>query len=72
MATRYIKSTYQKFYFLNNKNQRKSFKLIFGDEVTTSTAQAPSGSEWQAVSSRGRKGEIKQPDLTKDRSIQVE
>lgn len=71
MATRFIQDKFEKFYFINNKNQRKSFKLIFGDEVETGSAQAPSGGEWKSIRCRGRIGEIRQPKLIQDRSLEM-
>ena len=71
MATRFIKSKFEKFYFINDTGTRKSFKLIFGDEVKTRTIDAPSGAEWKAVRCRGRAGEIKQPELTTKRCLEM-
>jgi len=71
MATRFINDKSEKFYFLNANNQRKSLKLIFGDEVNTLTTQAPSGVGWQSVQYRGRRGELRQPNLTADHCLEM-
>ena len=71
MATRYIKDRQDRFYFITKKGKRESFKLIFGDEVKTSTKPAPSGSGWQSVRYRERLGEIKKPKLGKKRSLEM-
>ncbi|HFD33280.1 MAG TPA: MBL fold metallo-hydrolase [Gammaproteobacteria bacterium] len=71
MATRFIQSRQEKFYFINHEGKRKFFKLIFGDEIKTSTASPPSGAGWSSIRYRGRNGEIKEPELTKDRSLEM-
>lgn len=71
MAIRFIQSKQEKFFFINDKGQRKSFKLIFGDEVDTSTTPAPSGNNWSSVRCRGRLGEVKNIDLTTERSLEM-
>lgn len=71
MATRFINKKYEKFYFLNSSNKRKSYKLIFGDEILTSTETTPSGSEWTSVRYRGRLGEIKKPVISNNRSLEM-
>lgn len=71
MAIRFIKSKQERFYFINDGGKRKSYKLIFGDEVDVSASVAPSGAEWTSVKCRGRQGEIKNPDLTEDRSLEM-
>lgn len=71
MAIRFINSKDERFYFKNDKGKRKSYKLIFGDEIATSTTSAPSGDDWVSVRFRGRLGEIKNPELTKVRSLEM-
>ena len=71
MAIRFINDKTERFYFLDDEGHRKSYNLIFGDEVNTLTTPAPSGASWQSVSYRGRTGEIKNPRLSSKRALEM-
>ena len=70
MARRFLDKKTHPFYFLDG-GERKRYVLIYGDEVDTLTAPAPSGAEFRSVRYRGRVGEMKSPPLTKDRSLEM-
>ena len=71
MAIRFLDEKSESFFFLDDSGVRRSYKLIFGEEVDTRTAAAPSGAAWQTVRYRGRTGEIKRPALTTQRSLEM-
>lgn len=72
MAIRFLDKKTHRFYFLAPDGSRKSYVLIFGDEVDTKpSTPATSGAGWQSVVYRGRLGEIKNPPLTTARSLEM-
>ena len=71
MAVRFLSKKTHRFYFLDETGNRKSYVLIFGDEVDTLTGSAPSGAGWRRIKYRGRPGEMKGPPLTPDRSLEM-
>lgn len=71
MATRFLNKKTQRFHFLNAAGKRKSYVLIFGDEVHTLSGAAPSGAQWQRVRYRGRVGEMKNPPLSSRRGLEM-
>jgi hypothetical protein len=70
MAVRFLDKKTHRFYFVDN-GERKSYVLIYGDEVDTVSGAAPSGSEFNRVRYRGRLGEWKAPPLSQDRSLEM-
>lgn len=71
MATRFLNEKSQYFFYENESGDRKRYVLIFGDEVNTLTAPAPSGGSFKSVEYRGRVGEWKEPDLATERSLEM-
>jgi beta-lactamase superfamily II metal-dependent hydrolase len=71
MARRFVRKKTQPFYFLNEANQRKSYVLIYGDEVNTRTGTAPSGGNFKLVEYRGRLGEWTEPPLSTERMLEL-
>jgi len=71
MAKRFLDKKTHRFYFVNENDERKSYVLIFGDEVNTRQGAAPSGAEYRRVEYRGRLGEWKEPPLSTKRSLEL-
>ena len=71
MARRFLNKKTHRFYFLNSAGQRKSYVLIFGDEVNTLQGQGPSGANYNRVRYRGRIGEWIEPPLNMNRSLEL-
>ena len=71
MAVRFIDDKTERFHFPDEDGQRKSYNLIFGDEVDTLTTPPPSGADWQSVCYRGRTGEIRKPRLSSKRALEM-
>ncbi|MDH3475529.1 MAG: MBL fold metallo-hydrolase, partial [Rhodospirillales bacterium] len=72
MAVRFLDKKTQRFYFVDpNSAKRRSYVLIFGDEVETMTGAAPSGTGFRRIKYRGREGEMKTPPLAADRSLEM-
>ncbi len=69
MATKYMGKRTQRFYFMDN-GERKSYVLIYGDEVKTLNTPAPSAG-FTSIDYRGRAGEIKNPTLIDKRSLEM-
>lgn len=70
MARRFLDKKTHRFYFMEN-GARRSFVLIFGNEINTLTGAAPSGARYQRVSYRGRTGEMRPAPLSRDRSLEM-
>ncbi len=71
MARRFLNKKTQRFYFLDESGDRKSYVLIFGDEVNTVSGTAPSDSGWVRIEYRGRTGEMKSPPLMTERPLEM-
>lgn len=71
MAVRFLNKKTHRFYFVSKPGERKSYVLIFGDEVNTQSGAAPSGLGWRRVQYRGRSGEMKAPPLSHNRSLEM-
>jgi beta-lactamase superfamily II metal-dependent hydrolase len=71
MATKFLNKKTHWFYFDNELNERKGYKLIFGDEVNKLAGQGPSGADWQRIMYRNRIGEMKKPKWTSKRSLEM-
>jgi len=71
MARRFLNKKTHRFYFRDDDGKRKSYVLIFGDEVDTSNAAGASGAGFKAVTYRGRRGEWKLPALTATRPTEM-
>lgn len=71
MARRFLEKRTHRFYFLNEDGERKSYVLIYGDEVDTRTGAAPSGAEFKSVEYRERLGEWDEPLLSGQRSLEI-
>ncbi len=71
MAKRYLAKKTHRFHFLDADHTPRSYVLIFGDEIDTLTASAPSGPDWTAVKYRGREGEMKKPKLMNKRALEM-
>jgi competence protein ComEC len=71
MARRFLNKKTHRFYFVDTDGERKSYVLIFGDEVDTVGGAAPSGANYSRVRYRGRLGEWKTPPLTQTRSLEM-
>ena len=69
MATRYLNQKTKRFYFDDN-GERKSYVLIYGDEVNTLTSP-PSTPSFTSLNYRKRDGEMDNPQLTKNRSLEM-
>ncbi len=50
--------------------ERKSYVLIYGDEVTTLSGPALSGSDWKRARYRSRSGKIKKPKWRLKRALE--
>lgn len=70
MALRFLNKKTHRFYFDNEAGERKSYVLVFGDEVNTRTGPAPSGADFRRVEYRGRLGEWREPPLETGRSLE--
>lgn len=70
MALRFLNKKTERFYFVNEDGERKSYVLIFGDEVNTRQGAAPSGASYKLVEYRGRLGEWKEPPLATKHSLE--
>ena len=75
MAKRFLNKKTHRFFFINEAGVRKSYVLIFGDEVETLAGDAPSKSaaepDWIKVKYRKREGEMKGPVLSNQRSLEM-
>ena len=71
MAVRFLDKKTHRFYFVDEDDDRKSYVLIFGDEVNTVGGAAPSGAKFSRVRYRGRLGEWQKPPLMKHRSLEM-
>lgn len=71
MAKRFTNKKNQRFYFQNENNKRTSYVLIYGEEVSTLSGEAPSGDEWTRIKYRGRIGEMKNPSLSTKRCLEM-
>jgi competence protein ComEC len=71
MAVRFLNKKTHRFYFVNEEDERKSYVLIFGDEVNTLQGAAPSGADYNRVRYRGRTGEWKEPPLNSNRNLEL-
>jgi hypothetical protein len=71
MAVRFLDKKTHRFYFRDGDGDRKSYVLIFGDEVDTLSGAAPGGPDYRRVRYRGRIGEWKPPPLAAQRSLEM-
>ena len=71
MAIRFVNDKTRRFFFINENGERKSYVLVFGDEVKTKTGNAPSGVKYKRVEYRDRLGEWKEPTLSAQRSLEM-
>jgi len=71
MAQRFLNKKTRRFYFVNDNGERKSYVLIYGDEINTRQGAAPSGPAFSRVEFRGRLGEWKAPALSTNRSLEL-
>jgi competence protein ComEC len=71
MARRFVKKKTQQFHFVNEDGERKTYVLIYGDEVDTRTGAAPSGPDHKLVEYRGRLGEWKEPPLSTEQMLEM-
>lgn len=71
MAKRFLNKKTRRFYFVTENGERKSYVLIFGDEVKTKAGDAPSGDKFKRVEYRGRLGEWKEPPLSTTHSLEM-
>ncbi len=71
MIKRFLAKKTHRFFFIDDTGKRKSYVLIFGDEVNTLPETAPSGDGWQKVTYRKRIGEMKKPRLSPTRSLEM-
>lgn len=71
MAQRFLNKKTHRFFFVNEDGKRKSYVLIFGDEVNTRQGTAPSGAAFKRIEYRGRLGEWKEPVLAATRSLEL-
>jgi competence protein ComEC len=71
MAQRFLNKKTHRFFFVNEDGKRKSYVLIFGDEVNTHQGAAPSGVPFKRVEYRGRLGEWEEPALATTRSLEL-
>lgn len=71
MAIRFLNKKTHRFYFFNVAGERKSYVLIFGDEVNTLQGVAPSGADYNRVRYRGRTGQWKEPPLNSNRCLEL-
>ncbi len=69
MAVQFIGDKTKRFYF-QDQNERKSYVLIYGDEVETLPGNAPTVG-YTPIRYRGRDGEMKEPDLVNKRSLEM-
>ena len=71
MAVRFLNKKTHRFHFVDEDGKRKSYVLIFGDEVNTVGGAALSGADFRRVRYRGRLGEWKEPPLMQPRSLEM-
>ena len=71
MARRFLNKKTHRFFFVNENDERKSYVLIFGDEVNTRQGAAPSGDDYNRVEYRGRIGEWREPALLRTRGLEL-
>ena len=71
MAQQFLNKKTHRFYFIDNSGKRKSYVLIFGDEVDTLLGPAPSGDGWERVKYRKRVGEMKHTNLITKRTLEM-
>ena len=71
MAVRFLDKKTHRFYFVDADGDRKSYVLIFGDEVDTVGGAAPSGANFRRVRYRGRLGEWRPPPLVQQRGLEM-
>ena len=71
MARKFVNKKTHRFHFLNDAGEKKSYVLIFGDEINTRRGSAPSGAGYQRVEYRGRMGEWKPPPLVAERALEL-
>ena len=69
MAIQFIGNKTKRFYF-QDQNERKSYVLIYGDEVETLPGNALTAG-YTPVKYRGRVGEMKSPGLVNKRSLEM-
>jgi beta-lactamase superfamily II metal-dependent hydrolase len=68
MAKKFVADITQRF---RSVADNRTYVLIFGDEVDTLAAAAPSGPEFRSVKYRNRVGEWKEPPLTDERTLEM-
>lgn len=71
MAQKFVNKKTHRFHFVTDDSEKKSYVLIFGDEVKILTGPAPSGANFQRVEYRGRLGEWKPPPLMDKRGLEM-
>lgn len=71
MAVRFLDKKIHRFHFIDEDGERKSYVLIFGDEVATVAGAAPSGADFRRLRFRGRLGEWREPPLVQQRSLEI-
>ncbi|RUA18767.1 MAG: hypothetical protein DSY83_01540 [Flavobacteriia bacterium] len=69
MALQFLGNKTQRFYF-QDQGERKSYVLIYGDEVESLQGNAPTAG-YTRINYRGRDGEIKNPSLVNKRSLEM-
>lgn len=71
MTIKFLDKKTHRFYFTNSDGERKSYVLIYGDEIKSLNGNAPSGDDFRLVEYRGRHGEWKEPPLSLVRSLEL-
>ncbi len=71
MSTRYLDKKTHRFFFTDSGGKRRSYVLIFGDEISLVPGDGTGTGDWVRAVYRNRTGKMKKPRLSAQRSLEL-